>query len=224
MPRQEKAGSSALSLPGLRLRVLLIGLPLAGGAGLVLHILAATALPLGIAGLAVLGAAVWLTVTLRLRPEARRGLYQRARVGIAAGFAGTIAYDLARYGVTALFSLSFQPFHVFNVFGELFIGAGHREVTLFGVGFLYHLSNGTLFGVVYTLMIREPTWRTGALWGVALELCMAALYPSWLRIQMLAEFLEVSAIGHVVYGSVLGLVASRRLGRPQPRELTKESA
>jgi hypothetical protein len=45
---------------------------------------------------------------------------------------------------------------------------------------------------------------------------MATLYPAWLRIQMLGEFLEVSALGHVVYGSVLGLVAGagvRRLTR-----------
>jgi len=73
----------------------------------------------------------------------------------------------------------------------------------------YHVCNGTFFGVAYTLVFRRPTWWTGALWGIGLELCMATLYPSWLRIVMLREFLEVSAIGHVVYGSVLGLVAAK---------------
>jgi hypothetical protein len=43
---------------------------------------------------------------------------------------------------------------------------------------------------------------------------MALLYPSWLRIIALGEFLEVSAIGHVVYGTVLGLSVGRLLRRP----------
>jgi hypothetical protein len=81
-------------------------------------------------------------------------------------------------------------------------------------------------------VFRRPSWWTGALWGIALELCMATLYPSWLRIQMLSEFLEVSAVGHVVYGSVLGLVAARgvaalergRSGAPAPEEVPPSQA
>jgi hypothetical protein len=42
---------------------------------------------------------------------------------------------------------------------------------------------------------------------------MATLYPSWLRIQQFGEFLQVSALGHVVYGSVLGLVAAAGVAR-----------
>ncbi len=197
--------------PRLHLRVVLLGLPFAGGAGLVLHILANVSLPLGIAALAVLGAAIWLVVGTRLRPAARRLLLRRVGVGTVAGLIGTVAYDLVRYGVVAAFSMSLRPFHVFTVFGELFIGANHPAATLFVVGLFYHLSNGMFFGVAYTIVIRRPAWWSGALWGIGLELCMATLYPSWLRIQMLAEFLEVSAIGHLVYGSVLGLVAARGL-------------
>jgi hypothetical protein len=193
--------------------VVLIGLPFAGGAGLVLHILADVSLPLAILGLAALGAAAWVVVLRRLPPAARRMLRRRVRIGLVAGLAGTVAYDLARYGVVALFSFSFQPFHVFSVFGELFLGPDHAPATLFLVGLAYHVSNGTLFGVAYVLVIRRPSWWSGALWGLGLELSMALLYPSWLRIQMLGEFLEVSAIGHVVYGSVLGIVAGAAIRR-----------
>jgi len=154
------------TLPRLRLRLLLVGLPLAGGAGLVLHILAGVSLPLGIAGLTVLAATIWLVVLVRLRPVPRRLVYRRVGVGAVAGLVGSVAYDLARYGVVALFSMSFQPFHVFAVFGELFVGPVHPAATLFLVGLLYHLCNGTFFGVAYTLVVHRPMWWSGALWGI----------------------------------------------------------
>ena len=207
---------ASASLPSLRRRVLLVGLPMAGGAGLVMHILAGISLLLAIAFLAALGLAVWAWVLSRLDPGARAALWQRARIGVVAGLVATAAYDLARYGTVALFSMSFRPFHVLNLFGEAFLGPGHSASATFVVGLAYHVGNGTFFGLAYTLMFRRPSWWTGALWGIALELCMATLYPSWLRIQMLREFLEVSAIGHVVYGSVLGLVAAARVGRVAP--------
>ena len=218
----EHGSTRTIDLPRLRLRVLLIGLPFAGGAGLVLHILAGASLALGIAGLAVVAAAVWIVVAVHLRPEMRRTVYRRLRVGAVAGLMGTVAYDFARYGLVSVFSMSFQPFHVFSVFGELFVGPNHAAAVVFAVGLVYHLSNGTLFGIAYTLVFRRPAWWTGVLWGIGLELCMAMLYPSWLRIQMLGEFLEVSAFGHVVYGGVLGLVARALVVRGGSVEMARE--
>ena len=206
-------GDTSLSLPQLRRRVLLIGLPLAGGAALVLHILADISLPLGMLGLAVIGSAVAAFVLSRMTVAQRSAVYRRARIGAAAGLIGTVAYDLARYGTVALFQMSFKPFHVISIFGELFIGSGHSEAATFAAGFVYHLSNGTFFGLAYTLVFRRPQWWTGALWGIGLELSMATLYPRWLAVQQLNEFLEVSALGHVVYGATLGLVASAGVRR-----------
>ncbi len=200
-----------LDQPDIRLRprLLLIGLPLAGGAGLVVHILAGASLPLAIATLAAGGGLAWALVLARLTAVARRSVRRRAALGMLAGLIGTLAYDLVRYATVAVFSMSFRPFHVFGLFGEAFIGSGHSRSLTFVVGALYHLSNGIFFGLAYTLVFRRPAWWTGALWGIGLELTMATLYPSWLRIQAWGEFLQVSAIGHVVYGSVLGLVAAR---------------
>jgi hypothetical protein len=206
-------------VPALRARVLLIGLPMAGGAGLATYILAGISLPLAILVLALGGAGIWALVLRRTGKPVRRALRRRAVVGMVAGLTASVAYDAARYGLVSVFQMSFKPFHVFSLFGELFIGAGHGPTVTFLVGLAYHLSNGTFFGVAYTLVFRRPTWWTGTLWGVGLELCMATLYPQWLRIQVMHEFLEVSAFGHVVYGTVLGLVAAagiRRLNRPAP--------
>jgi len=189
---------------------------MAGGAGLVVHVLIGVSLPLAFLVLVAIGSCVWAYVLSRLRQPVRRGLAQRAVIGAIAGLIATVAYDLSRYGTVALFHMSFQPFHILSVFGELFLGSGHDPTVTFVVGLAYHLSNGTFFGVAYALVFRTPTWWTGMLWGVGLELCMATLYPAWLRIQMLGEFLQVSAVGHIVYGSILGLVASvgvRRLSR-----------
>lgn len=203
--------------PRLRLRLLLIGVPMASGAGLVVHILAGFSLPLAVGVLAVGGLAVWIGIWTRLSAQSR--LYIRTCVvaGAVGGLSGTVAYDLARYGTVAVFSMSFSPFHVFSLFGEAFLGAGHSATLLFGVGFAYHVCNGTFFGVAYALLFRRYTWWTGALWGMALEAAMASLYPSWLRIQMLREFLEVSVVGHLVYGAVLGTVASVAAGRLRDR-------
>jgi hypothetical protein len=204
---------STVTRPRLRLRIMLLGLPMAGGAGLVVHILAGYSLGLAILALAVAGTAVWAAVWSRLGEASRRYVRRRASIGLVAGLVGTAAYDLARYGTVAAFSMSFSPFHVFGLFGEAFIGTGHSAALTFAVGTAYHIANGTFFGLAYTLVIRRPSWWTGALWGIGLEAVMALLYPSWLRIQVLREFLEVSAIGHVVYGSVLGLVAAAGIRR-----------
>jgi hypothetical protein len=195
----------------LRLRLLLIGLPFAGGAGLVLHILAGVSLPLAIVAFACGGAVLWILLLPRLTAAARQSVRRRALIGMTGGLAGTVAYDAARYGTVALFAMSFQPFHVLRVFGEAFIGTGHSAALTFAVGAAYHLSNGVFFGAAYGLAFRRYAWWSGLLWGIGLELCMATLYPAWLRIQMLGEFLQVSAVGHVVYGSVLGLVAAHQL-------------
>ena len=208
-------------LPALRRRIVLVGLPFAGGSGLALHILADVSLPLAIAALVLLGVAVWGWMMLHSGVTVRRTIAHRVRVGAGAGFVATLGYDASRYGTVALFSFSFKPFHVFRLFGELWVGPHHGAGLLLLVGLAYHLCNGTFFGVAYVLAFRRPHWSTGALWGIGLELCMATLYPSWLRIQQMGEFLQVSAIGHVVYGSLLGSLAGAVLVRGSGRTTTE---
>ncbi|MEU5853487.1 DUF6789 family protein [Saccharopolyspora shandongensis] len=192
---------------------MLASLPLAGGAGLAIHILAGVSLTLAAAIIVVFGAAMWVVLLPRLESWVRQQVTVRVGVGALSGVVATIAYDLARYGTTSIFSLSFQPFHVIRLFGELFLGSGAPVGATFAVGFVYHLSNGVCFGIVYALVFRRPGVLTGIAWGIVLELCMALLYPAWLRIAVLQEFLAVSAVGHVIYGAVLGFLARRLLDR-----------
>lgn len=203
---------STESIPGaarLRVRLLLIGLPVSGGAGLAVHILSGISLILAIVALMSAAGAAWIIVLPRLSRTARKSIGLLCRFGAIGGLVATAAYDIFRYGIVALLSLSFDPFHVFGLFGQAILGNGYSAAMTYAVGYLYHVSNGTFFGVAYALVFRKPTWWTGALWGIGLELCMATLYPAWLRIQMFQEFLEVSALGHIVYGSVLGLTVAR---------------
>ena len=51
----------------------------------------------------------------------------------------------------------------------------------------------------------------GLAWAAVLELFMVSLYPGWLGLKPLDEFLSVSIFGHIVYGTVLGSVARRGL-------------
>jgi hypothetical protein len=120
-----------------------------------------------------------------------------------------MAYDASRWGVVSLLTLSFRPFHVLPIFGRLFVGADSPPGIALAAGIAYHAANGIGFAVAYTLVVRRGSLLSGVVWGICLELCMALLYPSWLRIMALREFLAVSALGHVVYGAVLGTVVSR---------------
>jgi hypothetical protein len=191
-------------------RMLLASLPAAGGAGLVAYVVAGASLPLAVATVALIGAAAWTAAMRAVSEPVRRRLRARLRAGAAAGLVATLAYDSVRYGVVALFSLSFEPFHVLPIFGRLFVGTSAPEGLAVVVGLAYHLANGIGFGIAYALIVRRPSIATGVAWGIGLELCMALLYPSWLRIVALREFLAVSAIGHVVYGGVLGGRLARR--------------
>ena len=58
---------------------------------------------------------------------------------------------------------------------------------------------------------------------MGLELCMACLYPQWLRIKAFHEFLEVSAFGHVVYGTVLGILTGLLLQKAKTNKAEQAS-
>lgn len=194
-------------------RMLLLCLPLAGGAGLVIYVVAGVSLPAAAGTLALIGAVAWLVALRSVPPAARTELRDRARRGARAGVLGTAAYDATRFGFVALASLSFHPFHVLPIFGRLFLGLDAPPLAAYAVGILYHVTNGIGFAVAYALVVRRGGIWSGIACGIALELCMALLYPSWLRIIALQEFLAVSAVGHLVFGAVVGTTIAR--GRRQ---------
>lgn len=192
-------------------RVLVL-LPAAGGAGLIMHVLLGVSLALAVASLGLAAAGLWAAVLRYAGPRLRAALRRRAIIGLKAGLLATLAYDLARYGVVSALALSFEPFHVWSIFGQLLVGRNASPTATWAAGAAFHLVNGLGFAVAFALLFRRPTWLLGLAWGLGLELAMALLYPSWLRIVALQEFFTVSALGHFVYGLVLGLSVQRMVG------------
>jgi hypothetical protein len=187
-------------------------LPAAGGLALIIHILSGASLLAAYAGVAVVGVIVWVVV-LNGPGSARSDLIRRVVIGAAAGFLATIAYDSARYALVAVLSWSVNPFRAWPLFGEALLGADSSAAARFALGAAYHVMNGIGFGVTFALIVRRPTWWLGVLWGLTLELAMALLYPRWMRIAQLHEFLSMSMLGHVVYGATLGASAAVLLQR-----------
>jgi hypothetical protein len=78
--------------------------------------------------------------------------------------------------------------------------------------FVYHVSNGILFGTAYTLLLGQQRWWCGIAWSLGLELAMLCLYPLWLDLRsVMGEFTVMSVTGHLAYGAVLGLGCQRWL-------------
>jgi hypothetical protein len=196
-PWRQRVGGALFLVTGAGLVVhLLVGLPLwltvFGGIGL------ATALSLSFGGTAL---AAELTPCLR--------------AGLLSGLIATVAYDLSRTLFLTVIDSSMSPFAAWPLFGAGFVGSGAPTWAHWAVGGAYHVTNGLLFAVAFTVWLGDR----GPLWGIAfalfLEAFMLGLYPGWLNIKTFGEFAQVSIVGHVVYGSVLGVLA-RRLTRPLP--------
>ena len=81
------------------------------------------------------------------------------------------------------------------------------------VGWIYHLSNGVTFGVMYMAMIGDATKRSW-LWAIALAagLELALLFTPYIdffRLNRTALFVLVTLAAHVIFGGALGLYTKR---------------
>jgi hypothetical protein len=102
---------------------------------------------------------------------------------------------------------TFWPFDIFSIFGRLLVGDNAPTAITTGVGILYHYANGIGFAIAFVFLFRRPGVLSGLVWAAMLEFFMVSLYPSWLNLKALDEFLSVSIVGHTIYGLVLGSVA-----------------
>ena len=60
------------------------------------------------------------------------------------------------------------------------------------------------------VLFRRPSAALGIVWGLVLESFQIALYPDWLGIRFVNEFIAFSALGHVAYGATLGFALRRK--------------
>jgi len=193
--------------------LLLAALPLASGAALIVHVLTTLSLGLALlcAGIIVMG--VGTLTWMRLPTIARAEIARRARVGLIAGFLATVAYDVSRWLIVTLFHDTFIPFDIFPVFGYAIAGKSLSPTIATTIGIIYHYLNGELFAVAYAILLAPRGWWTGVLWALGLEALMLTIYPGWLHPAPFEEFVSVSILGHVAYGSVLGGSSRRFLAR-----------
>jgi hypothetical protein len=193
--------------------LLLAALPLASGAALIVHVLTTISLGLALVGAGIIVIGVGTLTWMRLPSIARTEIVQRAKVGLIAGFLATIAYDVSRWLIVTLFHDTFAPFDVFPIFGHAIAGTNLSPAVATTIGILYHYTNGVLFAVAYAILLAPRAWWTGILWALGLEALMLTVYPGWLHPAPFEEFVSVSILGHVAYGSVLGIFSRRLLAR-----------
>lgn len=194
-----------------RWRVLAALAPVAGGVALLTYLLAGISFHASVTLAVVLGVSAICAALTQTRPTVRKQLLRRCRVGLVAGVLATIAYDGIRLAIVSAVPISFWPFDVFSRFGALLVGDdAPRELILFA-GIAYHCFNGCGFAIAYVLLFRRITIGTGLLWAALLEVFMVSVYPSWLGLNAWTEFLSISVVGHVAYGSALGASARRLL-------------
>ncbi len=180
---------------------------LTSGAALVITILFRTSLKLTLIAVLVITAGLATVSLRRAAPPVRRELVRRLRAGALAGVLATIAYDITRFGLVSLTSLTIKPFHALAVFGQMLVGEHAPGWAIATAGIGYHVTNGVTFSIAYTLVVRRPSVLTGLIWAAVLECFMITLYPGWLNIEKVDELALVSILGHVAFGATLGLAA-----------------
>ena len=190
------------------------------GTALLLNLIVRVALPIGLVGTAAVLGGVLLVRVVRSDPETRQLEWKVARAGLIAGLVATLAYDVARWGLSILDPSTFQPFEALKVFGALLLGDAASVNARLIAGSILHIVNGTCFGLAFAALFGRQgrisvssAAVTGVSWGLFLETFQLTLYPDWLRIVAIREFMVISAFSHVVFGATIGLLSRRLLRR-----------
>lgn len=187
------------------------GVFMATGVALLAHIL--FDVPLWLSAVSAVGVAgAVLAVRARRHPLG----WDVVRVGAMSAAAALVAYDVSRLAVTTLLDFDVTPFAAFPHFGAGLIGKSAPTAGRWVAGTAFHVVNAITFGIAYTVLAGgQATARRGVafgvLFGLGLEAVMLGFYPAWLQIPNLREFVSMSVVGHLAYGSTLGLLAQRGL-------------
>lgn len=180
-------------------------------AALLLHLAGAIRMPYTLTFVTLPGTIFLMALLILARRVNRPVTIRRLQVGAIAGVLGLVAYNATRWVVAELLALPNSPFYSIYIFGSLITGEAPDTTAAIVAGWLYHVSNGITFAIMYALVAGPARWWFGLLWGLALETAMLVVYPSSaiLRPPALASFVVVSLISHAVYGAVIGLVSQR---------------
>jgi hypothetical protein len=203
-----------------KVRWLLGFLGLFSGTALVAYLVLSVDLRIGMIALASSVIVVLATIFRRSDAMTRRWIARTIGYGAVAGLVATVAYDATRSVLTALDPSPYRPFEVISRFGELLVGTAASPTARLVAGAGFHALNGSSFGIAYAFLFAADgrvTMRKGLLlglgWGLFLEAFQIALYPGWLSIRYMNEFLTISALGHLAYGGTLAGVSIGLLRR-----------
>jgi hypothetical protein len=166
-----------------------------------------------------------LAITVYDRIAGDRVLWRNVMIGIVAGFAAAVAYDLFRmpFVIAAIDHigpvwLRLPLFKVFPRFGAMILGQSFTQqqtdsqfsLTAHVVGWVYHFSNGATFGVMYTAMLgdaRKHTWWWGVVMAVGVELFLLVTpYAHFFGIPLSTKFVVATLSAHLIFGAVMGWI------------------
>ena len=181
------------------------------GSALLAQIVAGLPLRLGLAASTGLLLLALVVLWRRASSDKRRWFIDVIKIGAAGGVLATVAYDLARYGLSQWDPSPYNPFEALRVFGLLLAGSGATPAVIYTSGAAFHTLNGISFGVAFCFFFGTRGILAGIGWGIFLELFQIALYPNWLDIKAVKEFTQISALSHVAYGAVLGVICRHGL-------------
>jgi hypothetical protein len=146
-------------------------------------------------------------------------LWRVVWIGCAAGLLAAVAYDVFRlpfvfakeWGIESIVP-PMKLFKVFPRFGAMILGEAIEQPTYSAaahvIGWIYHFSNGAMFGVMYLAIIgdaRRRHWAWAVAFALALELGMLFTpYPSVFNIPVTMRFVIVTVAAHAIFGAGLG--------------------
>jgi hypothetical protein len=134
-------------------------------------------------------------------------LKKRIQVGAVGGIVGTLGYDLVRIPFAVAGYRLFAPI---DSYGLLIAGADMSSPTSDTLGWLFHLSNGVTFGIMYAVVAARRHWAAGVAWGLILESAVV-FSPFRERYGLSGQNVSIAiAYGaHVAYGFPLGRMVQR---------------
>jgi hypothetical protein len=195
-------------------RVILSALFLSTGYALLIYILSGISFP---ATLCTILVTAILVFSLLWKKSKQKGANEQIRAllicGFWSGLAATLLYDASRFLLIWLTGIQFWPFDIFTIFGQSVLQTGAKTAPVIITGIAYHLANGVGFGIAYTILFGSRGIWAGLAFAFCLELLMVTVYPGWLGLKALGEFLQVSVFGHIVYGVTLGWLAQYLLSK-----------
>jgi len=189
------------------------------GVALVTHILAGVSLRYALVFTSLLVAFAVASVWRRTSPAQRAQVLRHIKVGLASGLLATLAYDIAKYTLSQWDPSPYNPFEAIRAFGLRLAGPTAPTALVLGTGGAFHFLNGISFGIAFCFFLGHRGILPGILWGLFLELFQLSLFPGWLDMRFYQEFMQISALSHVVYGAVLGALCRYGLlkGAPERR-------